>query len=110
MPRVLLLGNGFVSGPCLEYLLKKGHHVTVASRKKEHAERFIQPGVAAISLDVQSHEALVKAISEHDIVISLIPYTLHARVIRAAIAAKRNVVTTSYVSPEMQSLDAAYCC
>lgn len=43
----------------------------------------------------------------HDLVISLIPYTFHAAVIKAAIKGKTNVVTTSYVSPAMRELDAA---
>ena len=42
----------------------------------------------------------------HDLVISLIPYTYHAAVIKAAIKGKTNVVTTSYVSPAMRELDA----
>lgn len=42
-----------------------------------------------------------------DVAISLIPYTYHATVIKAAIAQKKHVVTTSYVSPAMMELDAA---
>ena len=38
-------------------------------------------------------------------VISLIPYTYHATVIKAAIKGKTHVVTTSYVSPAMRELD-----
>ena len=38
-------------------------------------------------------------------VISLIPYTFHAKVIEAAINQKVNVVTTSYVSEAMMALD-----
>ena len=38
---------------------------------------------------------------------SLIPYTFHALVIKAAIKHKKNVVTTSYISPAMAELDAA---
>lgn len=37
--------------------------------------------------------------------ISLIPYTFHATVIKSAIRTKTNVVTTSYVSPAMMELD-----
>ena len=51
-------------------------------------------------------EALESAVAEHDLVISLIPYTYHAAVIKAAIKGKTNVVTTSYVSPAMRELDA----
>jgi saccharopine dehydrogenase (NADP+, L-glutamate forming) len=42
-----------------------------------------------------------------DVVISLIPYTYHATVIKSAIRKKKNVVTTSYVSPAMMELDQA---
>jgi saccharopine dehydrogenase (NADP+, L-glutamate forming) len=35
----------------------------------------------------------------------LIPYTLHATVIKSAIRNKKNVVTTSYVSPAMLELE-----
>ena len=51
-------------------------------------------------------ELLEDAIAKHDLVISLIPYTYHAAVIKAAIKGKTNVVTTSYVSPAMRELDA----
>jgi saccharopine dehydrogenase (NADP+, L-glutamate forming) len=39
-----------------------------------------------------------------DLVISLIPYIFHDRVIKSAIRNKKNVVTTSYVSPPMEAL------
>jgi spermidine synthase len=61
----------------------------------------------AISLDVSDSAALDSAVAAHDLVISLIPYTYHAAVIKAAIKGKTNVVTTSYVSPAMRELDAA---
>ena len=55
---------------------------------------------------MKNTEALETAVAEHDVVISLIPYTYHAAVIKAAIKGKTNVVTTSYVSPAMRELDA----
>lgn len=39
---------------------------------------------------------------------SLIPFTQHATVIKAAIKQKKHVVTTSYVSPAMMDHDQAY--
>jgi hypothetical protein len=41
----------------------------------------------------------------HSLIISLIPYSFHAIVIKSAIRNKKNVVTTSYVSPAMMELD-----
>lgn len=59
----------------------------------------------AISLDVTDPAALDAAVAQHDLVISLIPYIFHADVIKSAIRNKKNVVTTSYVSPAMMELD-----
>ena len=64
------------------------------------------PRTTGISLDVNNTSALEKAISEHDLVISLIPYTYHVAVIKAAIKSKTNVVTTSYISPGIRELEA----
>ena len=106
--RILLLGSGFVAGPCLSYLAQFPEYtITVAARRGEASEALVKPFSNAVSLrlDVFDDEQLSKAVSEHDLVISLIPYTHHVRVIKAAIMHKKHVVTTSYISPEMQALD-----
>lgn len=63
--------------------------------------------VSAISVDVADEASLDAAVKEHDIVISLIPYTYHATVIKSAIKFEKNVVTTSYVSDAMKALEPA---
>lgn len=65
------------------------------------------PRSTGISLDVSCEAALDAAVVSHDVVVSLIPYTHHAAVIKSAIKGKTHVVTTSYVSPAMRELDAA---
>lgn len=62
---------------------------------------------SAISLDVNDEKALDAEVEKVDLVISLIPYTFHATVIKSAIRKKKHVVTTSYVSPAMEELDSA---
>jgi saccharopine dehydrogenase (NADP+, L-glutamate forming) len=103
---VLLLGSGFVAAPAVEYLSKEGIHVTVASRTLSSAQKLAGTFANAkgISLDVNDAAALENAVAQYDLTISLIPYTHHAAVIKAAIKAKKHVVTTSYVSPAMQEL------
>jgi saccharopine dehydrogenase (NADP+, L-glutamate forming) len=107
--KALLLGSGFVATPTVEVLSKAGVHVTVACRTLASARKLSGgfQNASAISLDVNDTGALEKAVAEHDVVISLIPYTFHAAVIKAAIKAKKHVCTTSYVSPAMMELDAA---
>lgn len=63
------------------------------------------PNTTAASIDVTSASSLEPAVAAHDLVISLIPYTFHAAVIKAAIKGKTHVVTTSYVSDAMRALD-----
>ncbi|KAF2854432.1 saccharopine dehydrogenase-like protein [Plenodomus tracheiphilus IPT5] len=104
----LLLGAGFVTRPTVDVLAKSGVKVTVACRTLEKAQALAKgiPNTSTISLDVNDSEALDAEVAKVDVVISLIPYTYHATVIKSAIRKKKNVVTTSYVSPAMMELDA----
>jgi saccharopine dehydrogenase (NADP+, L-glutamate forming) len=106
---VLLLGAGFVTRPTAEILGNSGVKVTVACRTLERAQNLAKgiKNATAISLDVNDEAALDAEVAKVDVVISLIPYTFHAQVIKSAIRKKKNVVTTSYVSPAMMELDAA---
>jgi spermidine synthase len=103
------LGSGFVARPCAEYIVRDpSNHLTIACRTLASAQALGAdlPSTTAISLDVTDIKLLETAVAEHDLVISLIPYTYHTAVIKAAIKGKTNVVTTSYVSPAMRELDA----
>lgn len=104
---VLLLGAGFVTRPTAEILGNAGINITVACRTLERAEKLASgiKNAHAISLDVNDSEALDREVAKVSVVISLIPYTFHAAVIKSAIRNKKNVVTTSYVSPAMMELD-----
>ncbi|KAI1763036.1 Saccharopine dehydrogenase [Hypoxylon sp. FL1150] len=102
-----MLGAGFVTLPTLHILSEAGIAVTVACRTLASAQS-LSKGVkhaTPISLDVTDDKALDTEVGKHDLVISLIPYTFHATVIKSAIRQKKHVVTTSYVSPAMMELD-----
>jgi saccharopine dehydrogenase (NADP+, L-glutamate forming) len=108
MPQsALLLGSGFVATPTVEVLSNAGVHVTVACRTLASAKKVAGnfPNTNAVSLDINDASALGDAVAKHDIIVSLVPYTYHTTVVKAAIQAKKNVVTTSYVSPALQALD-----
>ncbi|MCJ1362973.1 Saccharopine dehydrogenase [NADP(+), L-glutamate-forming] [Acarospora aff. strigata] len=105
---ILLLGAGFVTRPTAQILSDDGLKVTVACRTLESAKKLSEglKNAHPISLDVTNTKALDHEVSKHGVVVSLIPYTHHATVIKSAIRNKTNVVTTSYVSPAMMALDA----
>jgi len=107
MKKVLILGAGMVVKPIVTYLLEKKYIVTVASRTKSKAEEMIKghPNGKAIEWTVENQDILDKMISEHDLTVSLLPWAHHINVAKLCIKNKKNMVTTSYVKPEMKALD-----
>lgn len=105
--KALLLGSGFVTKPTLQVLTEASISVTVACRTLESSKRLCQgcKNATPISLDVNNADALDAEVAKVDVVISLIPYTYHATVIKSAVRKKVNVVTTSYISPAMMELE-----
>lgn len=123
--KALVLGSGFVSQqlidaignchadrfqvckPTVQLLSDNGVAVTVACRTQKNAEHLCEgiKNTRALSLDVNNTTDLDTAIAAHDVVISLIPYTYHATVMKSAIKNKKNMVTTSYVSDALKALE-----
>jgi saccharopine dehydrogenase-like NADP-dependent oxidoreductase len=108
MKKVLILGAGLVVKPIVNHLLSKGIHVTVATRTKSKAEAMISghPNGTAIAWTVEDEAALDTMVAGHDLSVSLLPYAHHLLVAKYCLKHKKNMVTTSYVKPEMQALDA----
>lgn len=111
---VLVLGAGHVSGPLLEYLCRDPRIlVTVVSSLEQEVEKHKQYAVQhdnlrTLIMDVtRKHETLSKLIEESDLVVSLLPYSLHPMIAKMCIGGKTNMITASYLSPEMRDLDQA---
>ena len=108
MKRALVLGAGLVAGPLVRYLLNvEGLEVTVASRTVAKAETLIANASngRALALDVEDEGTLEKLIGEHDLAISLLPYTYHPLVAKFCVKHRVQMVTTSYVKDAMRALD-----
>lgn len=83
----------------------KDVEVTVACRTLSKAQELAGSVAKAISLDVSDESALDAQVAKFDLVISLIPYTFHEKVVKSAIKFKKNVVTTSYINPQLKALE-----
>jgi saccharopine dehydrogenase-like NADP-dependent oxidoreductase len=107
MSKVLLLGAGMVAKPLAEYILNNNIELTIASRTHAKAEKLIgtRSNGKAVSWTIDDLETLEQLVSKHDLVISLLPYAHHVTVAKLCIQYKKNMLTTSYVSPEMKLLD-----
>jgi saccharopine dehydrogenase-like NADP-dependent oxidoreductase len=109
MKKVLVLGAGLVSRPLVRYLLDQpDFKVTVASRTVSKADALVagHPDGTTMTLLADDTAKLEKLISEHDLAISLLPAPLHPVVAEMCVKHKKHMVTTSYISPRMESLDA----
>lgn len=109
MKKVLILGAGLVARPIVKHLLAKGYRLTVADLVQQKAAELTgdHPDATAVALNVQDEAALGNLIAVHDLTVSLLPYVFHVQVAKHCITHRRNMVTTSYVKPEMQTLDLA---
>jgi len=107
MKKVLILGAGMVVKPIVTYLLKNGFSVTVATRTKSKAEDMIDahPNGNPVEWTVEDEATLDLMVMNHDIAVSLLPYAHHLLVAKYCLKHKKNMVTTSYVKPEMKALD-----
>ncbi|HVP11788.1 MAG TPA: saccharopine dehydrogenase C-terminal domain-containing protein [Phycisphaerae bacterium] len=108
MKKVLVLGAGLVTHPLVRYLLDQpDFRVTVASRTVSKAEALIggHPSGNATALLADDTTKLTKLVQDHDLSVSLLPAPLHPVVADLCIKNRKQMVTTSYVSPKMRDLD-----
>lgn len=107
MNKVLILGAGLVVKPMVEFLLERNYKVKIATTTREKADRMLKehPNGSSLRWSADDTATLEKLVSEHDIVVSFLPYRYHVRVAGICIKSSKPLVTTSYVQPEMQALD-----
>ena len=111
MRKILVVGAGKSTSYLIDYFLKKAAqenlHLTIGD---------INP--AAIALEIKNHKACSviqlnvfedqerqKAIEESDIVVSMLPARMHMLVAIDCITFEKHLVTASYVSEEIKTLD-----
>ncbi|MGX5174326.1 saccharopine dehydrogenase C-terminal domain-containing protein [Aliikangiella sp. IMCC44653] len=107
MSNILLLGAGFVTGPLVEHLHAKQHHITIGSQFLHEAEKLAanRERITPLAVDVTSEAELRELIKVADIVISFVPYQFHVSVAKICISEKKSMVTASYTHQDMWALD-----
>ena len=113
MRKILVIGSGKSSSYLIKYLLDKSEEegllITVGDINFTHAKKLIgdHENAQAIMLDVFNKASRQEAVKNADIVVSMLPARFHIEVAKDCIAFNKNMVTASYISPEMQMLDKA---
>jgi saccharopine dehydrogenase (NADP+, L-glutamate forming) len=111
MKKVLLIGAGKSSGYLIDYLLSyavaENYELTVADLNMESALLKTKglPNSKAIVLDINNAADRLEHIQAADIVISMLPAFMHFPVAQDCVNLKKHLVTASYISPEIMSLN-----
>ncbi|XP_018397271.1 PREDICTED: alpha-aminoadipic semialdehyde synthase, mitochondrial [Cyphomyrmex costatus] len=105
---VVVLGAGYVSAPLVEYLHRDENvRLIVASQLKDEADALANrfPGVEPVFLNVLDRsDTLHDVIKSANVVVSLLPYSLHHVIAKACIETKNHLVTASYMNNEVKAL------
>ena len=109
--KALVLGAGYVSAPVIEYLTRDSDlGITLCSGIKAEADAvaLAHERTEPVLLDVMERPDLLNdLVKSHDVVVSLLPWTLHPEIAKVAIANKTNMVTASYLSDGIKGQEQA---
>ncbi len=111
MHRILLLGAGRSTASLISYLLgqaaARDWHLTIGDLTTAHLEgaRARHPAhLTLLPFDINQPANLAELVEAADVVISMLPAAFHLPVARACVRQRRDLVTASYVSPEIAAL------
>ena len=112
MRKILIIGAGRSASSLIKYLLEKSEKenlfVTIGDLSEDLAKKKTgnHKNSRAISFDVFNTEQRQNEIQQADVVISMLPAHMHIEVAKDCVLYKKHMVTASYISAEMQALDA----
>ena len=113
MRNILIIGAGRSATSLIRYLLDKSEEenlfVTIGDISESAAKRFINnhSNARGIQLDVFNEVQRKQAVSESDLVISMLPARFHFEVAKDCVQFGKHMVTASYISKDMETLDHA---
>lgn len=111
MKRILILGAGLSSSSLIKYMLdhseKHDWKIVIGDISLELGKKKVNnhPNGKAFKFDIYDKNQRENEIKKSDIVISMLPAYLHHLVAEDCVSNKVNMVTASYVSPEIKELD-----
>lgn len=109
---IFIIGAGRSTISLINYLLERAAaldwYITVGDQSETLAKEKVagHPRAQAIAFDVNDEISRISAINKADLVVSMLPANMHVPVAIDCIALGKHMVTASYISKEMEALDA----
>lgn len=111
MKQILIIGAGRSSTVLIDYLKKYTQEapvrLTIADADLQLAKAkagMESEKIRAVAIDIFKEEALAEAVSQANLVISMVPARFHLPVAKACIAQRKNMLSASYVPGEIREL------
>jgi saccharopine dehydrogenase-like NADP-dependent oxidoreductase len=111
MKTILILGAGLSASSMIRYLLEHAQvhnwHLRVTDQNLEMVQRKLgdHPNATALNFNALDPKERRPEIERADLVISMLPARFHPEVARDCVDYKKDLITPSYISPEMRELD-----
>lgn len=112
MRKILVIGAGRSAVSLIDYLIdhsvEENWEVTIADANVDAANELVdgRAGAKVMALDALNDAVRAATIEKHDLIISMLPAFLHMKVAKDCLQLKKNLITPSYISPEMRELSA----
>lgn len=106
MTTIHWLGAGLSAVPGIRRLIEQGHKMVVWNRTVEKAEEAVKGLKGDYTIKAFSMDALDAELKKGDVAVSMLPGDFHPIIAKMCLAVGANFVSSSYIAPAMQDLDA----
>ena len=96
------LGVGLSSPPGILYLNEQRYNLLVWNRSVDKAQSLLKNKIYVNQLDISS---LSKKLDRNDLIVSMLPASMHMEIVELAINYKCHLVTSSYHDPQYEKLE-----
>ena len=111
MKRILLLGAGLSASTLIKYLLEQAKENNWQLRVVDRSLDLVKgklaghPNGVALSFNALDQTERWEELKQADLIISMLPARFHLEIAKDCLELKKNLITPSYISPEMSALN-----
>jgi saccharopine dehydrogenase-like NADP-dependent oxidoreductase len=111
MKRILLLGAGLSASTVIKYLLEQAQENNWQLRVVDQSLDLVKgklaghPNGVALSFNALDQNERWEEMKQADLIISMLPARFHLEIAKDCLELKKNLITPSYASPEMNALN-----